>query len=178
MMKTAPHPRYGTLLFRHSISEPLGRNRQDDLCLLNRKKLLDPITGDDVGLGMPTGEDHHILPTRFVQVLDGWVGKRHTANVILNIMRVSKEANAEFLNSDPRDQVTKAKTGHTKKQLRELYGTQAINESCLAILEQSSKTLAQFTEFLCTREAELQGDIRDEFGFPVGTQQTDEQEEE
>jgi len=148
--------------------DPAGAIGKTILCLLNRGALRDPITDQPVPLGGTLGEDHHIFPTKFVPTLTGWDKKSMNPNVVLNIMRVTKQTNRDFLNSDPRQQMLKARSVNQSRLMASLK-LQAISEECAKVLEKAEKAAADFERFIDLREAEVQKLLRDEFGFPITT---------
>jgi hypothetical protein len=150
---------------------PSGAIGKTILCLLNRSHLRDPITRDPVSLG-GEGEDHHIFPTKFVPNLSGWDEKTMNANVVLNIMRVTKTTNAEYLNVDPREQMLKAQRVNSANLASGLMD-QAISEECLAVLLKSEKTANDFLEFVRLREIAVQELIYNEFQFAITAKEPD-----
>jgi hypothetical protein len=146
--------------------DPAGAIGKTILCLLNRNALRDPITNDPVPLGGTQGQDHHIFPTKFVPTLPGWDKKTMNPNVVLNVMRVMKQTNAEFLSTDPKQQISKARLVNQSK-LMELLKLQALSDGCVQVLEKPDKSAADFEEFIRLREIEVQKMLNDEFGFPI-----------
>lgn len=146
---------------------PNGAIGKTVLCLLNRNNLVDPITNELVALGDSDGEDHHIFPTRYVPGLLGWDDKTMNANVVLNLMRVTKKTNAEYLNSDPRDQMLRAQSVNAKKKLIDVLSNQAIPLKCVDLLLKPEKKAEDFIEFIRLREIEIQRLINEEFHFAI-----------
>jgi hypothetical protein len=151
---------------------PSGAIGKTILCLLNRKILRDPITREPVPLGGTDGEDHHVFPTKFVPNLAGWDSAAVPVNVVLNIMRVTKKTNAEYLNADPRDQMTKAQSVNPSTLSEDLAG-QAISGECLSLLLKPNKSADDFVEFVRLREIEIQKLISNEFGFSITSREPD-----
>jgi hypothetical protein len=152
---------------------PAGALGKTILCLINRNSPKDPITNEPVPLGGSLGEDHHIFPTKFVPNLAGWDKSTMSPDIVLNIMRVAKETNAEFLDVDPRQQMLKAQEVNGVK-LEQLLSFQAIPNACLQLLFKINKSAVDFNEFVRLREAEVQKVIKDEFKFPITTTEIEE----
>ena len=152
---------------------PAGAIGKMILCLLNRNTLRDPITTEPVPLGGVLGEDHHIFPTKFVPGLPGWDKTTMTANLVLNIMRVTKKTNAAFLDVDPRQQMLKAQEVNNTK-LAESLKNQAISDTGMGLLLKTEKTAIDFGEFIKVREAAVQKIIKDEFKFPITVAEAEE----
>jgi hypothetical protein len=148
--------------------DPGGAIGKTILCLLNRNTPRDLITDEAVPLGGTLGEDHHIFPTKFVPTLPHWDKATMNPNVVLNVMRVSKKTNAEFLNADPKQQIAKARSVN-KAKLASSLQAQAITAEALEILEKSDKKAADFSEFIRLREIEIQKMLKDEFNLPITT---------
>lgn len=149
---------------------PAGAIGKTILCLLNRNSLRDPITNEQVPLGSSLGEDHHIYPTKFVPNLPGWDKDNMSADVVLNIMRVTKPTNAEYLDMDPRYQMEKAQSVNAALLPKSL-DVQAISAACLQNLLKVGKTAADFTDFIAMREKEVQKLLKDEFKLPISAKE-------
>lgn len=147
---------------------PSGAIGKTILCLLNRNNLKDPITRELVPLGGALGEDHHIFPSKFVPNLPGWDKQTMTADVVLNLMRVTKMTNSEYLDKDPREQMMKANEVNAQKLSQDL-GDQAISEDSLNILLKPEKTANDFFEFVKLREKAIQNLLQQDFQFAIAT---------
>jgi hypothetical protein len=152
---------------------PAGAIGKTILCLLNRKSLRDPITSELVPLGANDGENHHIFPTRFVPNLPGWDSDTMSANWVLNIMRTTKATNADYLISNPREQVLKAQQVN-QANLSSYLADQAISADCLQVLLEPEKTAKDFFKFIELREIEVQTLISNEFQFPKSSAEPEE----
>lgn len=152
---------------------PSGAIGNTILCLLNRKGLRDPITDEPVPLGSSDGEDHHIFPTRFVPNLPGWDPQKMSANWLLNIMRTTKATNAEFLNSNPRDQILKAESVNRGK-VQSSLADQAISPECVKVMLNPEKNADDFSEFIRLREKAVQQMLVRDFQFKISDTEPDE----
>jgi hypothetical protein len=135
------------------------------LCLMNREPLIDPITRTKVPLG-DSAQNHHVFPTKFVPNLKGW-DKQDNANQILNIMRLEAQTNIDLAKSDPRELITRAKAVGAK-DLANIFERHFLDEKCVKLLAQASKTRATFVSFIDARDRYVRELIATEFGFAIG----------
>jgi len=146
--------------------------------LLNRRGLLDPLTGRPVGVGaqkMPSAK-HHIFPSRWVQNLTGWEKGVDSANLALNIMYVEATTNGRWLNLDPRDQIEDCiKTVGSERMAKDRYRQHGIMDSAFEILRKPKKTKQDFYDFITERESFFAGEL-EMWGFRRPTAEIDDDE--
>ncbi|MDO6732885.1 DUF262 domain-containing protein [Marinovum sp. 2_MG-2023] len=134
-------------------------------CLVNREKLEDPLTGDNVGFGMPNTNAHHIFPKKYVEKLAGWdATKGDKVDLALNLMQLSAETNSRFLNDDPCLQVKDAENSCGREKTERMFAKQGVLPEALAIMTKENKGRDDYWNFIKLRETYFEGLLK-EFGF-------------
>lgn len=124
-------------------------------CLANREQPQDPLTKNRVGFystSSPTTERHHIFPKKFC---DGFIpGWNENPNVALNVMFTESGTNQKWSKMNPADQIKGIEETFPDPTARQsMMLKHQLNQGCLEILGRPNKSVADFKEFIQTREA-------------------------
>ena len=128
-----------------------------------------------VGLGQRT-QRHHIFPTDFCSTnIADWDANVDSANVALNIMRVTPETNRRWKSNNPYDHINDMKgNGLTDAQITERFKPFFISERAIEILKKPLKTRSDFHQFVAERESTF-AELWNEWGLVTGgTEDVDE----